>query len=601
MQTIERILAPYAEGQTAIFLSGRSLQDLHLDEQSRVRPLLGTLARVAYDRHGMALVRCNLALGVALDTAALNDQTRRQFEDTACAAGLEQVFDTRLADTRLPHQRAMDLLRTLHTAVRSGRGIPPMLVLFDWTEDLMPADQPGHSDALQVAQFACLLAGDFLLRGKGLYLVFSGSENTDPRVMRALTNITLPQPDRGEKVPFANALLTSDLRRSATLEEGLDVEAMANLTAGTPNLGLEQRVLASARTGRAVTHAELVAQKRSDVTRLSEGTLTCLDDARVRGVRLVGRSIATAQRVLMLWAKGLKQGEQSTPVMVCLAGSASTGKTDLAILASMQAQVPAYALQSSKSQWVGETERRSRLQLRVLAELHPAIGFVDEITEAVNLKRGGPNLDSGASASVTANWLNELSDSSREGRTLIIGATNRPWDFDPAMASRTVFVPVVSPLREDYPAILAAILGSLRLDGFEAEQPEVIEAAGIFHEKGLSPRVMRAVLVATRSLTAGRMDAAGLVASARDACEASPVDRLWAEFADLSALRRCSQKSFFPWAGQPDYPFPPHLKNMVKSNDSVGMGDSTIASLDTAALDARLAELEPVLLRHGKC
>jgi AAA+ superfamily predicted ATPase len=280
----------------------------------------------------------------------------------------------------------------------------------------------------------------------------------------------------------------------------------------------------------------------------------------------------------------LKQGNPYTPMNVILAGSASTGKTDLALLAADQAQAPAYSVVSPKAPFVGETERLVKLQWRALRELSPAIAFVDEITEVMPMRRGEMNLDSGASAAVTAELLTALSDRGREGKNLLIATTNRPFAIDPALATRFVFIPVLSPLREDYPAIIVSLLKSLLRErtNFATGQNEVIEAANVFYEKGLTPRVVRAVFLGALSETGGQLDASQLVSIANDACEAEPKDRIAGEYADLWALRY----TFLPWSGVSAFPIPKYLSGIVRSN----------GSLDRAALDARITELS----QHAK-
>src|SRR5690606_3411221 len=131
--------------------------------------------------------------------------------------------------------------------------------------------------------------------------------------------------------------------------------------------------------------------------------------------------------LVRLWAEGIKRGDPRTPTNVILCGAPSTAKTDLALLIARLSQTPVYSMLSPKGSFVGQTEARVRLLFRTFKEMSPAIGVIDEITEAFPTERNTMNLDSGATQSVVAEMLNALSDSSRAGRPLLVATTNCPW------------------------------------------------------------------------------------------------------------------------------------------------------------------------------
>lgn len=361
---------------------------------------------------------------------------------------------------------------------------------------------------------------------------------------------------------------------------------MANLTARTPNQSLEEAFLESARTGRPITHARIVERKSSDVVALSDGTLNLLDTERVRGLKLVGRTVEPVVALLQQWAKGLKAGDPHTPMNVLLAGAPSSAKTDMALLTALLSQTPAYSLISPKGSLVGQTEQRVRLQFRIFKELSPAFGVIDEITEAFQMERKSMNMDSGASAAVAAEMLNALSDSSRAGRTLLIATTNCPWRVGSAMASRFLFVPVLSAVAEDYPAILAAVASSLLPEvDWDPEAGSVADAARLFYQKGASPRVMRTIISSKLATGKGRQPLQLLQQAAADCAPQHPRDRAGAEYADLFAISVCSDLAMLPWHGRiSDYPLPPYLKGIVSESDG---------SIDTERLTRRIEELEP--------
>lgn len=288
----------------------------------------------------------------------------------------------------------------------------------------------------------------------------------------------------------------------------------------------------------------------------------------------------------MRWAEQLRLGNPYAPMNVLLAGAPSTAKTDLALLTAEKAQVATYGLVSPKGSLVGQTERRVRLQFRIFKQLGPAFGFIDEISEAFPMERGSANLDSGASSSVTAEMLNALSDSSRAGKTILVATTNCPWRIGAAMSSRFLFVPVLSAIEEDYPEILASIAGSLFPECSFANDDAVLQdAARLFFQKGATPRVMRSLIASKFASEEESPSSRLLIAAARACAMQDPRDRASAEYADLFAIRVCSNLEMLPWHGQvSSYPFPAYLRGIVSVADG---------GIDLDALNHRIEQLAP--------
>ena len=212
--------------------------------------------------------------------------------------------------------------------------------------------------------------------------------------------------------------------------------------------------------------------------------------------------------------------------------------------------------------------------------------MIDEITDAFPTERNEMNLDSGATAAVTAEMLNALSDSSRAGRTLLIATTNCPWRVGAAMASRFLYVPVLMAVKEDYPEILCAVAASLlpQID-WDAANGEILDAAMLFHQKGASPRIMRSLISSKISTWQGNAGPALLKRAATACSPQDPRDRASAEYADLFAIRACSDLEMFPWYGRiSNYPLPNYLKGIVDE----GSGD-----IDMELLNRRINELKP--------
>lgn len=543
----------------------------------------------------MGALLFNLALGPRWSWDGMDAAQRREFESKLDAANIPlQTEVQNNVRGRAPHERAFDLLAALQQTIERGAEIPPIVVIFEFGEDLVPnsEDRGATNDwIMQMNELIALMGSDYLRRRHPFLMLITGiPERMDRRVVNSLQPVSLQQPERTEKLEFIKSLRAMPHLKGAEFEQGMDDSAVANLTARTPNQSLEEAFLESSRTRKPITHTRIIERKRADVVALSDGTLALLDTERVRGIRLAGRTVERPLELLRMWAEGLKNGDPETPMNVLLAGAPSTAKTDLALLTALQSQTPAYQLLSPKAPFVGQCEQRARQQQRVFKELWPAFGMIDEITEAMPMQRSTQNLDSGASDAVAAEMLNALADGSRAGKTLLIATTNCPWRVGSAMGSRFIYVPVLSAVEEDYPDILCAIAKRLLpLIEWNPNDPVVKNASRLFFRKGASPRIMRSILSSKMASIQGLRPDALLQCAAADCAPQHPRDRAGSEYADLYAISVCSDFAMLPWHEEiSTYPIPPYLKDIVSSSVSKENGH-----IDQDRLSQRLQELKP--------
>jgi|GEM_PF-551882 len=577
-----------AEGKHALLLSGRNLRDLDCEGQaSRIAPLVEILRDGLRDRWGMVLVTYSRAEGIDYAAPDLSEPDRQVIERALKAHHLLEIPQD---DQEVPHvvRRIASLCR-LPTGGDTWAGGKPLRFCFllQFGEHLVPyCAHGGQTDAQIVAiELSHLMPQSLALRKSGNVILFHTQDEAlvDPLVRAALHSIRLPQPDRGAKQVFLQAV--RPIYPQAQLGEDLTWEQAAFLSANTPNQGLESLLRASHRTGRPLTARELVAQKSLDVQALSEQTLTVLDTSRVSSDRpLAGINSAYPQAILRRLAQALAAGNASMPANVLLVGPPGTGKTEMSLIMARQAGVAAYQMHSPKTGIVGETERKAELQQRVLREWIPNLAFVDEITEALPLERSDFDGDSGATRAVAAALLTALADEGRRGQSLLIATTNCPWRMGAAMRSRFMAIPVLQPLAQDYPAIVLATAQRVTPDlpAIGTDHPAIQAAAQGFAAQGANPRHIRSAL-SNALLLKGSLTLEGIVFAARDLC--ITVDRASAIYSDLWALKACSSKSFFPWQDCLErYPFPAHLEGLI---------DRATGDLNATELDRRIADYQP--------
>lgn len=584
---LQPVFRAYDEGRAALLLTGLSLHDLDVDPlDGKIRPLVEMLRRELRRRYGMVYVAYSLAGGLDWDRVRIDDPAdERAIENTLRSNGLLDIPRDRNEFVRVI-TGVRHMARVNHEAIRWADGRPMRFgfhMLFG--EHLAPRSSgtgPRTEAHLAAIELATLTAQSPALRSSRNLVIFSAREGLmDDLVTGALHHIHLPQREAEEKAWFARAVL--DMLDGVKLEEGLDVDAIARLTRNTPNARLEAVLRASRNTGDPVTARDLARERANAVEMLSESTLCVMDSSGAGRAELMGRNAEVPQRVLRQVAKALRSGNPATPSSLILCGPPGTGKSELASMTAAIAGVPAFRMGNPKGGIVGETERKARLQQRLLIEWSPSIAFCDEITEAMPLERSEFNGDSGATPAWSAEILSALGSEDRRGRSLLIGATNCPWRIGAAMRSRLEFVPVFFPLEDDYPTIIEAIVRRFVPGAtLEANNAQVRDAAQIFHRKGAGPREMVKALnrVLLRCGTLGPQE---ILHAAVD--ETGAIDLRSVEYADLWALALTSSRSYLPWSDNPaSFPFPAHFRNVV---------DAATGEIDRGALDAAIERLKP--------
>lgn len=116
---------------------------------------------------------------------------------------------------------------------------------------------------------------------------------------------------------------------------------------------------------------------------------------------------------------------------ILMYGPPGTGKTMMAKAIATELDAPFYNVQSSEimSKWVGEAEGNLKQLFQVARARLPSVVFFDE-TEALVAKRGG---NSTVMNRLIPEFLAQVDGlKGGPGGLLLLGATNRPWDLDPA-------------------------------------------------------------------------------------------------------------------------------------------------------------------------
>jgi SpoVK/Ycf46/Vps4 family AAA+-type ATPase len=172
---------------------------------------------------------------------------------------------------------------------------------------------------------------------------------------------------------------------------------------------------------------EVLSQDDPDVER---PTVTLAD---VGGLDEVKRRLQTSflgpmknPELRRMYGKSLQGG-------LLLYGPPGCGKTFLAraVAGELKARFFSVGLHDVLDMWLGKSERNLHDVFQMARRHAPCVLFLDEV-DALGLKRS--NLSHSAGRNVVVQLLTELDSTRSDNEGLfVLGATNQPWDLDPAL------------------------------------------------------------------------------------------------------------------------------------------------------------------------
>jgi SpoVK/Ycf46/Vps4 family AAA+-type ATPase len=143
-------------------------------------------------------------------------------------------------------------------------------------------------------------------------------------------------------------------------------------------------------------------------------------------------------------------GLRAPPKGLLLFGPPGTGKTLIAKAVATECKCTFFSISASAltSKYVGESEKLVRALFDIAYEKQPSVVFIDEIESILSKRNEGENE---ASKRLKTEFLIQFDGvgSNQDGKVLIIGATNRPFDLDTAVLRRLPKRVLIPPFNEE--------------------------------------------------------------------------------------------------------------------------------------------------------
>jgi len=197
------------------------------------------------------------------------------------------------------------------------------------------------------------------------------------------------------------------------------------------------------------------------------------------------------------------KGALSRPCLgVLLFGPPGTGKSLLArgTAAECGASFLTLSPATLSSKWVGDGVRYVKAAFSLAGKLAPSVIFVDEVDSLLGRRDMNEHEAMREMKNEFMSQWDGIRSRSTQGRVMVLGATNRPFDLDDAVLrrfSRRIFMPL--PDKESRRSILEVILGEERL-GEDVDIEKVAELSDGFSGSDLRNLCMSAAMRPVRDL-----------------------------------------------------------------------------------------------------
>lgn len=184
---------------------------------------------------------------------------------------------------------------------------------------------------------------------------------------------------------------------------------------------------------------------------------------------------------------------------ILLYGPPGVGKTQLAKAVATETNSTFFSLSSADivSKWLGDSEKVIKQLFTQAREKAPSVIFLDEVDSLCSTR--GP-MENDSIKRVKTELMQQTQGIKPTDNVLLLGATNVPWDIDPAMRRRfekRIYIPL--PDADCREGLIRLYLGEVKLG--EEEYQELVVLSEGFSGADISIAIREGLLLPIRRLT----------------------------------------------------------------------------------------------------